>query len=146
MKRSLIIVIIVAVAILGILVLLKPGSNLQNAADQTMGKLVEASLRGFVAGAMSDMFEYYSNEKNKIPYWENTTNKQILDARIAELESRNGGEQTYRVLDEKENAAVKAADISRGIYVCMDSLTAKTTIIVASEFDKNTDCAGQVLK
>ncbi len=147
MKKSLIIVIVLAVVILGAFILLKPQTNPQSAVNQALGRAAEASLKTFVAIAMSDIAQYYSDKKNTTPYWIDATNKQALDARFAQVvKSKFEGDFAYNVLDEKENAAVKAADKSRSIYVCMDSLTAKVTNITAEEFSKNTDCSGQVIK
>ncbi len=147
MKKSIIIVSAVAVVILGALILLKPQTNSRGAVNQALGKATEASLKTFVAIAMSDIAQYYGDTKNTTPYWIDPTNKQALDTRFTKVvKSKFEGDFVYNVLDEKENAAVKAADKSRGIYVCMDSLTVKVTDITAEEFSKNTDCSGQVIK
>lgn len=146
MKKSLVIVVVIALLILGSLVILRSQPNPREVVEQAKFNAIQASLKAFVAFAMTDLEQYYSNSKNTTPYAGNVAHKQILDARLAELKGRYGGEYLYRVLDQKENTAVKASDAANNIYVCMDSLTIKVTDIAVSEFDKNTDCSGQMLK
>lgn len=147
MKKPLVIAVIVAVVILGALILISRSKpDLQNAINEAKSSAVEASMRAFVAATMTDMAQYYSNEKNTAKYYSNPANKQVLDTKLAELNSKYPGNYSYKIYDEKENASVKAAEMTSGTYVCIDSLTVKSITISADEFAKSTDCAGQVLK
>ena len=148
MKKSIIIVIAIAVVILGGFILLgKSQPALEKKISDARLNAKTAGLKAFTASTMADMAQYYSDEKNKEEYAKNPTVKQNLESKLATLKQKNDGQYEYRIYDEADGeASVKAADTSANIYVCIDSRTIKVVDISADQFEKSTDCAGQSLK
>jgi competence protein ComGC len=151
MKKILIIVsiiLIVAIVIFAVPTLIKKSKPaLESGIATAHYKAKQAGLKAFVATTISDMAKSYSDGTIKSGYDKNPEKKKELEAKLAELKSKNDGEFEYKIYDIPEgNTAVKAADLSENIYVCIDSLTVKSMDISADEFNKATDCAGKPLE
>lgn len=148
MKRSLIIVVVIAVAILaGYIILGQSKSGIKRSLDESKMKATQAQLKTFASVTLLDMFQYYQDEKNTIPYNENPNIKQNLEAKLVILKQKNDGQYEYRIYDEPEgDAAIKAAELSSGIYVCIDSKDVKVVDSTKDEFEKATNCFGGPLK
>jgi hypothetical protein len=151
MKKILLLIILAALGIGGFVFISNRSDIFKKGADEARGKAIDASLKVFAINTISDMATYYSDSKNPSPsYVATKSNMDKIDADFLALKAKYSEYSSegfaYKISDEKENAAVKVKDSSRGIYVCIDSLTVKPTTISADQFDKKTDCSGTVLK
>ncbi|MDB5204134.1 MAG: hypothetical protein JWP09_162 [Candidatus Taylorbacteria bacterium] len=146
MKKSFIIVVIIAILVLVVLIVLNQSkSTLNTKVVEARTNAVHAGLNAFVAGTMADLAKYDGDAKNTIPFDQNPTIKQGLEVKLAAIKDKDGGDFSYKIYDESD-ASVKASDASRGIYVCFDTKTIKPTDIPADSFNNPTDCAGGSLK
>lgn len=147
MKKGIIIVIAIAIVILGGIVFLNSkSSGIQSAADEARVKAKQASLKAFVANMMVDLAKYYGDANNTLPYDQNPSVKQSIEAKLAIQKEKYPGNYSYKIYDSDDVAAIKLAETTSGIYVCADSVTIKVVDITSADFDKRTDCTGKTIK
>lgn len=159
MKKSIIIVVVIAVLILGAFIFLgkqrapqqtnntnvESNSGMQGAIDTARLNAKQASMKAFVAGMMGDLAKYYGDVKNTALYNENPSVKQSIETKISALKEKYPGDYSYKIYDGEE-VAIKLAETTSGIYVCADSITIKVVDINSTIFNSQTDCTGKAIK
>lgn len=145
--KKIIIVLVVVVILLGVIFFInKPGPVIQEAINDSTKNAVQSSLKAFVANTMIELIKHDSDTKNSTKYDKDLKVKESLDAKLSLLQDSNPGEYSYRIFNFDNGASIKASESSRDIYVCVDTNSPKVIDISASDFNKSTDCSGQLLK
>ena len=155
MKKSIIIVVVIAVAILGLFVWIgqtkpldKTINNLQAERSVVQEKMKDAVLNGATLNIVIMADDYY--QKNPTGIFEKDANSvSKVNNYLTGIKNERGLDVEYFVYSTKTNYVVKTRAKGASNFYCMDSTTesVKPTIVESTNsFMTTTDCKGVELK
>ena len=146
MKKTIIVVVIVAVVLLiGFIALGNFKKSLPSDIAATRAKAEQASLKAFAAQTMGSLAQYYSTNQT-VNFSVNPQIKQSLDTQSSQLGQQYSGTVVYKIYESSNATSVKVGDTTAGIYECIDSGTVQVSDITADQLNQSTDCSGKVIQ
>ncbi len=155
MKKSIIIVVVIAVAILGLFVWIgqtkpldKTINNLQAERSVVQEKMKDAVLNGATLNIVIMADDYYQKNPTGI-FEKDTSSIAKVNNYLAGIKNERGIEVEYFVYSTKTNYVVKTRAKGVTNFYCLDTTTesVKPTIInLETDFNSANDCKGVPLK
>ena len=153
MKKSIIIVVIVAVVILGLFIWIgrsfdKTQNNFKVEKSVALGKMKEAVLNGATVNIVIMADDYYQKNSTGIFEKDNVSINKV-NSYLAGIKSERRIDVEYFVHSSKTNYVVKTRAKGDSNFHCLDTTTesVKPTIVESvTDFMATTDCKGVELK
>lgn len=156
MKKSIIIVVVIAVVVLGLFIWIgqskpldKTLNNLQAEKSANLVKMLDAVLNGATLNIFIAVDDFY--QKNTTTLFEkDTASIDKINSQIANIKNTRGVDVEYFVYSTKTNFVVKTMAKGGNNFYCLDTVYTESVkpIVVetVADFAKSTDCKGVALK
>jgi hypothetical protein len=156
MKKSIIIVVIIAILVLGLFIWIgqsKPLdntlSNLQAEKSASLVKMLDTVLNSATLNIFIAVDDFY--QKNTTTLFEkDTASLDKIDSYIAGIKNKQDIDVGYSVYSTKTNFVVKTMEKGGNNFYCLDTVNTESVkpiiIETVADFTKTTDCKGVELK
>jgi hypothetical protein len=154
MKKQTTVVIIIAVAILGLFIWFNKSdplgkkineANVQKNAN--LEKMKDSIIKGLVLNISLDALDFYNKNSNSV-LEKDSSSIQKMDARVQQIKINRNIDTEYTVHSTKNNFVIRAREKGSSKFYCLDTTTesVEPTLTESADFATTTDCLGAKLK